>query len=121
MSRNYVSKNDELRRGDYLISNNGQWKAVFERSDPVMQYPIIFFLQDVLSAKRAESGLVSSGEGVGSFTLHQTKLTNLSYFNENLHALLENRHQKSLNCQQSKNQKVFSSMNEADKSSKSSH
>ncbi|XP_053198704.1 B-type lectin plumieribetin-like [Scomber japonicus] len=30
MSRNYLSKNDELRRGDYLMSNNRQWKAVFE-------------------------------------------------------------------------------------------
>ncbi|XP_059182609.1 B-type lectin plumieribetin-like [Centropristis striata] len=30
MSRNYLSKNDELRRGDFLMSNNGQWKAVFQ-------------------------------------------------------------------------------------------
>ncbi|TKS87602.1 Comitin 24 kDa actin-binding protein CABP1-related protein p24 [Collichthys lucidus] len=30
MSRNYMSRNDELRRGDYLMSNNGQWKAVFQ-------------------------------------------------------------------------------------------
>ncbi|XP_014874519.1 mannose-specific lectin-like [Poecilia latipinna] len=30
MSRNYMSKNDELRKGDYLMSNNGQWKAVFQ-------------------------------------------------------------------------------------------
>ncbi|XP_042255765.1 lectin-like [Thunnus maccoyii] len=30
MSRNYLSKNDELRRGDYLISNNRQWKAMFQ-------------------------------------------------------------------------------------------
>ncbi|CAJ1082561.1 hypothetical protein L3Q82_004659 [Xyrichtys novacula] len=30
MSRNYLSKNDELRRGDYLISNNKKWKAVFQ-------------------------------------------------------------------------------------------
>ncbi|KAM9333254.1 B-type lectin plumieribetin-like [Pholidichthys leucotaenia] len=30
MSRNYLSKNDELRRGDYLMSNNGQYKAVFQ-------------------------------------------------------------------------------------------
>uniref|UniRef100_A0A3Q4BPV7 Bulb-type lectin domain-containing protein n=1 Tax=Mola mola TaxID=94237 RepID=A0A3Q4BPV7_MOLML len=30
MSRNYLSRNDELRRGDYLLSNNGEWKAVFQ-------------------------------------------------------------------------------------------
>ncbi|KAM4606122.1 B-type lectin plumieribetin-like [Polymixia lowei] len=30
MSRNYLSKNDELRKGDFLISNNREWKAVFE-------------------------------------------------------------------------------------------
>ncbi|XP_017261926.1 mannose-specific lectin [Kryptolebias marmoratus] len=30
MSRNYLSKNDELRRGDSLVSNNGQWKAIFQ-------------------------------------------------------------------------------------------
>ncbi|KAM6908816.1 B-type lectin plumieribetin-like [Lycodopsis pacificus] len=30
MSKNYLSKNDELRKGDSLMSNNGQWKAVFQ-------------------------------------------------------------------------------------------
>ncbi|XP_074477781.1 B-type lectin plumieribetin-like [Sebastes fasciatus] len=30
MSKNYLSKDDELRRGDYLMSNNGQWKAIFQ-------------------------------------------------------------------------------------------
>uniref|UniRef100_A0A3Q2PWH0 Bulb-type lectin domain-containing protein n=1 Tax=Fundulus heteroclitus TaxID=8078 RepID=A0A3Q2PWH0_FUNHE len=30
MSRNYLSRYDELRRGDYLMSNNGEWKAVFQ-------------------------------------------------------------------------------------------
>nr|ADV35591.1 lily-type lectin-1 [Oplegnathus fasciatus] len=30
MSKNYLSRNDELRKGDYLISNNGQWKAIFQ-------------------------------------------------------------------------------------------
>ncbi|XP_038159430.1 mannose-specific lectin-like [Cyprinodon tularosa] len=30
MSKNYLSRNDELRRGDYLMSNNGQWKAIFQ-------------------------------------------------------------------------------------------
>ncbi|XP_027129953.1 mannose-specific lectin [Larimichthys crocea] len=38
MSRNYVSKNDELRRGDYLMSNNGQWKAVFEDDGNLVIY-----------------------------------------------------------------------------------
>ncbi|XP_018556250.1 uncharacterized protein LOC108899979 isoform X1 [Lates calcarifer] len=30
MSRNFLSKNDELRRGDYLISNNREFKAIFQ-------------------------------------------------------------------------------------------
>lgn len=30
MSRNYMSKFDELRKGDYLWSNNHEWKAVFQ-------------------------------------------------------------------------------------------
>ncbi|XP_068604075.1 B-type lectin plumieribetin-like [Brachionichthys hirsutus] len=30
MSRNYMSRNDELRRGDSLVSNNGRWKAIFQ-------------------------------------------------------------------------------------------
>ncbi|XP_038136470.1 mannose-specific lectin-like [Cyprinodon tularosa] len=30
MSKNNLSRNDELRRGDYLMSNNGQWKALFQ-------------------------------------------------------------------------------------------
>ncbi|XP_035268837.1 lectin-like [Anguilla anguilla] len=30
MSRNYLSKNDELRKGDFLISNNREFKAVFQ-------------------------------------------------------------------------------------------
>uniref|UniRef100_A0A3Q3F9G4 Bulb-type lectin domain-containing protein n=1 Tax=Labrus bergylta TaxID=56723 RepID=A0A3Q3F9G4_9LABR len=30
MSRNYLSRNNELRKGDYLMSNNNMWKAVFE-------------------------------------------------------------------------------------------
>ncbi|XP_051267384.1 uncharacterized protein LOC127369753 isoform X1 [Dicentrarchus labrax] len=30
MSRNFLSKNDELRRGDYLLSNNKEWKAIFQ-------------------------------------------------------------------------------------------
>ncbi|XP_034023007.1 mannose-specific lectin-like [Thalassophryne amazonica] len=30
MSKNYLSKNDELRKGDYLLSNNREWKAIFQ-------------------------------------------------------------------------------------------
>uniref|UniRef100_A0A3Q2UN60 Comitin-like n=1 Tax=Fundulus heteroclitus TaxID=8078 RepID=A0A3Q2UN60_FUNHE len=30
MSRNYLACYDELRRGDYLMSNNGEWKAIFQ-------------------------------------------------------------------------------------------
>ncbi|XP_072543034.1 B-type lectin plumieribetin-like [Salminus brasiliensis] len=30
MSTNYMSKYDELRKGDYLWSNNREWKAVFQ-------------------------------------------------------------------------------------------
>ncbi|KAL4001209.1 G protein-coupled receptor [Sarotherodon galilaeus] len=30
MSRNFLSKNEELRRGDYLVSNNKQYKAIFQ-------------------------------------------------------------------------------------------
>ncbi|XP_051267383.1 uncharacterized protein LOC127369752 [Dicentrarchus labrax] len=30
MSLNFLSKNDELRKGDYLMSNNKQWKAIFQ-------------------------------------------------------------------------------------------
>ncbi|XP_029955647.1 lectin-like [Salarias fasciatus] len=30
MSRNYLSKNDELRKGDYLLSNNREFKAIFQ-------------------------------------------------------------------------------------------
>lgn len=30
MSRNYMSKNDELRKGDYLLSNNQKHKAIFQ-------------------------------------------------------------------------------------------
>ncbi|XP_010787162.1 mannose-specific lectin-like [Notothenia coriiceps] len=30
MSRNFLSKNDELRKGDHLVSNNGEFKAVFQ-------------------------------------------------------------------------------------------
>ncbi|XP_068160362.1 B-type lectin plumieribetin-like [Antennarius striatus] len=38
MSRNFISKNDELRLGDFLISNNGQWKAVFQEDGNLVVY-----------------------------------------------------------------------------------
>ncbi|XP_029978562.1 mannose-specific lectin-like [Sphaeramia orbicularis] len=38
MSRNFLSKNDELRRGDYLVSNNGEWKAVFQEDGNFVIY-----------------------------------------------------------------------------------
>uniref|UniRef100_A0A8P4GR92 Bulb-type lectin domain-containing protein n=2 Tax=Dicentrarchus labrax TaxID=13489 RepID=A0A8P4GR92_DICLA len=30
MSRNFLSKDQELRRGDYLMSNNKEWKLIFQ-------------------------------------------------------------------------------------------
>ncbi|XP_030612557.1 mannose-specific lectin-like [Archocentrus centrarchus] len=30
MSRNFLAKNNEMRRGDYLLSNNKQFKAIFQ-------------------------------------------------------------------------------------------
>ncbi|XP_010780986.1 mannose-specific lectin-like [Notothenia coriiceps] len=30
MSKNFLSRNDELRKGDHLVSNNGEFKAVFQ-------------------------------------------------------------------------------------------
>ncbi|XP_047468123.1 mannose-specific lectin-like isoform X1 [Mugil cephalus] len=30
MSRNFLSRKEELRKGDYLLSNNGQHKAIFQ-------------------------------------------------------------------------------------------
>ncbi|XP_042366639.1 mannose-specific lectin-like [Plectropomus leopardus] len=38
MSRNFLSKNDELRKGDYLMSNNGEWKAVFQEDGNFVIY-----------------------------------------------------------------------------------
>ncbi|XP_054876922.1 B-type lectin plumieribetin-like [Poeciliopsis prolifica] len=38
MSRNYLSNNEELRRGDYLLSNNGEWKAVFQNDGNFVIY-----------------------------------------------------------------------------------
>ncbi|KAM6971087.1 B-type lectin plumieribetin-like [Tautogolabrus adspersus] len=38
MSRNFLSKNDELRRGDFLISNNGEYKAVFQDDGDFVVY-----------------------------------------------------------------------------------
>uniref|UniRef100_A0A147AZ46 Lectin n=1 Tax=Fundulus heteroclitus TaxID=8078 RepID=A0A147AZ46_FUNHE len=30
MSRNQLSRYDEFHKGDYLMSNNGEWKAIFQ-------------------------------------------------------------------------------------------
>nr|BAE79275.1 lily-type Lectin [Nuchequula nuchalis] len=38
MSKNYLSKNDELRKGDFLISNNRQFKAVFQEDGNFVVY-----------------------------------------------------------------------------------
>uniref|UniRef100_A0A3Q3WKG1 Bulb-type lectin domain-containing protein n=1 Tax=Mola mola TaxID=94237 RepID=A0A3Q3WKG1_MOLML len=38
MSKNFLSKNDELHRGDYLLSNNGEWKAVFQNDSNFVIY-----------------------------------------------------------------------------------
>ncbi|XP_008288530.1 curculin-2-like isoform X5 [Stegastes partitus] len=38
MSRNYLSKNNELRKGDSLFSNNGEWKAVFQHDGNFVIY-----------------------------------------------------------------------------------
>ncbi|XP_068160655.1 B-type lectin plumieribetin-like [Antennarius striatus] len=38
MSRNYMSKNDELRRGDSLISNNKMFEAVFQGNCNLILY-----------------------------------------------------------------------------------
>uniref|UniRef100_A0A3Q3WER0 Bulb-type lectin domain-containing protein n=1 Tax=Mola mola TaxID=94237 RepID=A0A3Q3WER0_MOLML len=38
MSKNFLSKNGELRRGDYLQSNNGEWKAVFQNDSNFVIY-----------------------------------------------------------------------------------
>ncbi|KAM3860831.1 B-type lectin plumieribetin-like [Diretmus argenteus] len=38
MSKNYLSKNDELRKGDYLMSNNREWKAVFQEDGNFVIY-----------------------------------------------------------------------------------
>ncbi|XP_046880371.1 mannose-specific lectin-like [Hypomesus transpacificus] len=38
MSRNYMSKFDELRKGDYLWSNNKEYKAVFQEDGNFIIY-----------------------------------------------------------------------------------
>ncbi|KAI3354858.1 hypothetical protein L3Q82_004658 [Scortum barcoo] len=38
MSRNFLSKNDELRRGDFLISKNREFKAVFQADCNLVMY-----------------------------------------------------------------------------------
>ncbi|XP_034003715.1 lectin-like [Trematomus bernacchii] len=38
MSRNFLSGNDELRKGDSLVSNNGRFKAVFQEDGNFVVY-----------------------------------------------------------------------------------
>ncbi|XP_030623502.1 lectin-like [Chanos chanos] len=38
MSRNYMTKYDELRKGDYLWSNNKEYKAVFQEDGNFVIY-----------------------------------------------------------------------------------
>ncbi|XP_041951785.1 LOW QUALITY PROTEIN: mannose-specific lectin-like [Alosa alosa] len=38
MSRNFLSTNDELRKGDFLISNNQQYKAIFQEDGNFVIY-----------------------------------------------------------------------------------
>uniref|UniRef100_A0A8C5I169 Bulb-type lectin domain-containing protein n=1 Tax=Gouania willdenowi TaxID=441366 RepID=A0A8C5I169_GOUWI len=38
MSRNYLSKNDELRRGDYIMANNREFKAIFQNDGNFVVY-----------------------------------------------------------------------------------
>ncbi|MEQ2189840.1 hypothetical protein GOODEAATRI_029555, partial [Goodea atripinnis] len=38
MSRNFLSQNDELRKGDYLMSNNRAWKAIFQEDGNFVIY-----------------------------------------------------------------------------------
>lgn len=34
MSKNQLSQNESLRKGDYLVSNNGEWRAILLVSKP---------------------------------------------------------------------------------------
>lgn len=47
MSRNFVSMNEELQRGDYLLSNNGEWKAVFQVTSTIncIYYKLLLVIQ----------------------------------------------------------------------------
>ncbi|KAF4071839.1 hypothetical protein AMELA_G00267520 [Ameiurus melas] len=38
MSRNFLSMNSELKKGDFLISNNGEYKAVFQEDGNFVVY-----------------------------------------------------------------------------------
>ncbi|KAB5513558.1 hypothetical protein PHYPO_G00249070 [Pangasianodon hypophthalmus] len=38
MSRNFLSMNDELKKGDYLLSNNREYKAVFQEDGNFVVY-----------------------------------------------------------------------------------
>ncbi|XP_047009511.1 B-type lectin plumieribetin [Ictalurus punctatus] len=38
MSRNFLSMNSELKKGDFLLSNNGEYKAVFQEDGNFVVY-----------------------------------------------------------------------------------
>ncbi|KAK3549189.1 hypothetical protein QTP70_034118, partial [Hemibagrus guttatus] len=38
MSRNFLSMNDELQKGDFLLSNNGEYKAIFQEDGNFVVY-----------------------------------------------------------------------------------
>ncbi|KAI4806980.1 hypothetical protein KUCAC02_017767 [Chaenocephalus aceratus] len=38
MSKNFLSRHDELRKGDSLVSNNGEFKAIFQEDSNFVVY-----------------------------------------------------------------------------------
>ncbi|KAF5895590.1 mannose-specific lectin-like, partial [Clarias magur] len=38
MNKNFLSMNEELRKGDYLLSTNGEYKAVFQDNGKFVVY-----------------------------------------------------------------------------------
>ncbi|XP_074477778.1 B-type lectin plumieribetin-like [Sebastes fasciatus] len=69
MSKNYLSKNDELRGGDYLMSKNGQWKAIFQDDGNF----VLYGLKPVWD---------SGTYGTGGFRLNMQADSNLVIYNK---------------------------------------
>ncbi|KAK2847703.1 hypothetical protein Q7C36_009385 [Tachysurus vachellii] len=38
MSKNFLSMNEELQKGDFLLSNNGEYKAIFQEDGNFVVY-----------------------------------------------------------------------------------